>query len=101
MTSPYLIYFVFVPRITFNGRRYKFLGELLSRNRFCAVTVKNFTPSQNVRQLRKKSAYAPGLCLTFVSFALFDLSNRRWSKKMINACCSVLTDFCHNLLIAF
>lgn len=45
-------------------------------------------------------AYAPGVCLTFISFALFDLSNRRWFKKMIFTCCSVLTDFCHILPLA-
>ena len=35
----------------------------------------------------------PGCYLTFVSFALFDLSNIRFSKKMIFNCWSVLTDF--------
>src|SRR4051794_7014382 len=85
MTSTYLIYLFFVPRITSNGRRYKFSGELLSRNRFCAVTVKTRTAIQNVKNFVKKLAYSPGFCLTFFSFALSDLSNRRWSKKMINA----------------
>jgi hypothetical protein len=40
---------------------------------------------------------APGYYLTFVSFALFDLTNRRFSKKSIFTCCSVLTDFYHYL----
>jgi hypothetical protein len=35
-------------------------------------------------------AHAPGYYLTFVSFALFDLSNRTFSKKSIFTCCSVL-----------
>jgi hypothetical protein len=42
-------------------------------------------------------AHAPGYYLTFVIFALLDLSNRRFSKKSIFTCCSVLTDFCHYL----
>jgi hypothetical protein len=41
--------------------------------------------------------HAPGCCLTFISFALSDLSNRRFSKKSIFTCCSVLIDFCHYL----
>ena len=36
---------------------------------------------------------APGCYLTFVSFELFDLSNIRFSKKIIFTCWSVLTDF--------
>jgi hypothetical protein len=44
-------------------------------------------------------AHAPGYYLTFVSFALFDLSNRIFSKKSIFTCCSVLTDFCHYLYL--
>jgi hypothetical protein len=42
-------------------------------------------------------AHAPGYCLTFISFALFDLSNRIFSKKSIFTSCSILTDFCHYL----
>jgi hypothetical protein len=48
--------------------------------------------------------YAPGYIQTFISFALFDLSNRRSSKKSILVSCSVLTDsatICVVLLIAF
>jgi hypothetical protein len=37
-------------------------------------------------------AYAPGYIQTFISFALFDLSNRRSSQKSIFISCSVLTD---------
>jgi hypothetical protein len=46
---------------------------------------------------KKNCVHAPGYYLTFVSFSLFDLSNRRISKKSIFTCCSVLTDFCHYL----
>ena len=40
-------------------------------------------------------AYASGYYLTLVSSVFFDLSNRRFSKKIIFSDCSVLTDFCH------
>jgi hypothetical protein len=36
---------------------------------------------------------------TFISFILFDLSNRRSSKKSTFVSCSVLTDFCHYLCL--
>ena len=45
----------------------------------------------------KFCASAPGCYLTFVSSTLFDLSNRRSSKKLVFTCWSVLTDFCHYL----
>jgi hypothetical protein len=44
-------------------------------------------------------AYAPGYIQTFISFALFDLSNRRSSKKSTFVSCFVLTDFCHYLCL--
>jgi hypothetical protein len=43
--------------------------------------------------------YAPGYIQTFISFQLFDLSNRRSSKKLTFVSCSVLTDFCHYLCL--
>jgi hypothetical protein len=49
-------------------------------------------------------AYAPGYFQTFYSFALFNLSKRRSSKKSIFVSCSVLTDsatICVCLSIAF
>jgi hypothetical protein len=49
-------------------------------------------------------ADAPGYFQTFISFALFDLSNRRSSKKLIFVSYSVLTDsatICVCLSIAF
>ena len=42
-------------------------------------------------------ASTPGCYLTFVMSTLFDLSNRRSSKKIVFTCWSVLTDFCHYL----
>jgi hypothetical protein len=48
--------------------------------------------------------YAPGYFQTFISFALFNLSNIRSSKKSIFVSCSVLTDsatICVCLSIAF
>jgi hypothetical protein len=49
-------------------------------------------------------AHAPGYFQTFISFALFNLSKRRSSKKSIFVSCSVLTDsatICVCLSIAF
>jgi hypothetical protein len=49
-------------------------------------------------------AYASGYFQTSISFALFDLSNIRSSKKSIFVSCSILTDsatFCVCLSIAF
>jgi hypothetical protein len=37
-------------------------------------------------------AYSPGYFQTFISFELFDLSNRISSKKSIFVSCSILTD---------
>jgi hypothetical protein len=42
-------------------------------------------------------AHGPGYCLTFISYELFDLNNKRFSKKSIFISCSVLTDFYHYL----
>jgi hypothetical protein len=70
MTSPYHFYFVFVPRRTSNLRKV----------RFGKVVV--------------PCAHALGYFQNFISFALFDLSNRRSSKKSIFVSCSILTDFC-------
>ena len=42
-------------------------------------------------------AYVPGYYLTFVSLALFDLSDVTFSDKSVFVNCSVLTDFCHYL----
>jgi hypothetical protein len=49
-------------------------------------------------------AYAPGYLQTFISFALFDLRNKRSSKKLISISYSVLIDsvtICVCLSIAF
>jgi hypothetical protein len=49
-------------------------------------------------------AHALGYFQTFISFALFDLSNRRSSKKSIFISCSILIDsttICVCLSIAF
>ena len=42
-------------------------------------------------------AYSSIIYLTFVRSAFVDLSNRRFSKKLIFTDCSVLTDFCYYL----
>jgi hypothetical protein len=38
-----------------------------------------------------------GYIQTFISFTLFDLSNRRSSKNLTFVSCSILTDLCHYL----
>jgi hypothetical protein len=43
--------------------------------------------------------HTPGYFWTSISFALFDLSNRRSSRKSIFTSCSILTDFCHYLCL--
>ena len=96
-TSPYLFYFIFVPRVTSN-RKVVWFGEL-------AVFCPDFCASPKTSVLSARTwgifyiywAPAPGFYLTFISFALFDLSNKRFSKKIIFTCCSVLTDFCQYL----
>jgi hypothetical protein len=44
-------------------------------------------------------AYAPGYIQTFISYTLFDLSNRKLSKNSTFVSCSVLTDFCQYLCL--
>jgi hypothetical protein len=78
------------------GRRWD-LGKLLSRNRFLHFAVKIRENSQKSYWSTISYAHAPGYYLTFISFALFDLSNIRFPKKLIFTCCSVLTHFCHYL----
>ena len=41
--------------------------------------------------------HASGCYITLISFALFGLSNKRFSNSSIFTCCSVLKDFCHHL----
>jgi hypothetical protein len=75
------------------------LGKLLSRKRFLRCTVKIRENSQNTFWSVISCAYAPGYIQTLVSFALFDLSKRRSSKKSTFVSCSILTDFCHYLCL--
>jgi hypothetical protein len=44
-------------------------------------------------------AYAPGYIQTFISWTLFDLSNRKPLKNSTFISCSVLTDFCQYLCL--
>jgi hypothetical protein len=44
-------------------------------------------------------AYTPGYIKTFISYTLFDLSNRKPSKNSTFVSCSVLTDFCQYLCL--
>jgi hypothetical protein len=45
-------------------------------------------------------AYAPGYIQTFISWTLFDLSNRKPSKNSTFVSCSVLIDFCQYLCLS-
>jgi hypothetical protein len=44
-------------------------------------------------------AYAPGYIQTFISWTLFDLSNRKHLTNSTFVSCSVLTDFCQYLCL--
>jgi hypothetical protein len=96
MTSPYPFYFVFVPRIASNGEEVRF-GEVAVLKQISMLRYKKREKSQNSILICIFCAHAPGYYPTFVSFALFDLSNKRFSKKLIFTCYSVLIDFCHYL----
>jgi hypothetical protein len=95
MTSPYHFYFVFVPRRTSNLRKVRF-GEVAVLKQISQNIREN---SQNIFLICISCAHALGYFNTFSSFALFDLSNRRSSKKLIFVSCSILTDFCHYLCL--
>jgi hypothetical protein len=43
--------------------------------------------------------YAPGYIKTFISYTLFDLSNKKPSKNLTFVSCSILTDFCQYLCL--
>jgi hypothetical protein len=73
------------------------LGKLLSWNRFLRYTIKICEHSQNVFLICDFLGTCPRLLSNFISFVLFDLSNRRFLKKLIFTRCSVLTNFCHYL----
>jgi hypothetical protein len=99
MTAPYPFYFVVMPRRTSNLREVRF-GEVavlkqisvLHRKKLVKILIIYFWPAISC-------AYAPGYIQTFISFTLFDLSNRKPSKKLTFVSCSVLTDFCHYLCL--
>jgi hypothetical protein len=72
---------------------------LLSWNRFWCCTVKIRENSQNIFLTCDFLCVCPRLIQTFISFTLFDLSNRKPSKKSTFVSYSVLTDFCHYLCL--
>jgi hypothetical protein len=82
MTSPYHFYFVFVPRIASNRRKVRF-GEVVVPKQIFALHCKNSwkLPERRI-DLQFFCAHAPGYYLTFVSFALFDLRNRKVLEKI-------------------
>jgi hypothetical protein len=99
MTSPYHCYFVFVPRRTSNWRKVRF-GEVAVLKQISALhRINSWKFSERLFWSEIYCAHAPGYLETFISFAFFDLSNRRPSKKSIFVSCSVLTHFCHYLCL--
>jgi hypothetical protein len=79
-TSPFPFDFVFVPRIASNRKKVRF-GEFVVQKQISVLRYKNCEKSQNRILICTFGAHAPGYYLTFVSFALFDLSNRGFSKN--------------------
>ena len=97
ITAPYPFYLLFVPRVTSNEREVM-IGKVAVPKQISVLHRKNSCKiSKRLFEVRIFCASAPGCYLTFVSSTLFDLSNRRSSKKFIFTCWSVLTDFCHFL----
>ena len=89
--------FRFVPRVTSNREEMRF-GEVAVLKQISMLPLKKIFLSARMSDcFEKKYTHAPGCYLTFISFALFDLSNIIFSKKFIFTCCSVLTDFCQYL----
>ena len=97
MTSPYPVIFVFVPRVASNWKEVRF-EELLSwKQIMCCHEINSCSQPERHCELNFFWAYASCYYLTFVSSAFFDLSNIRFSKKLIFTDYSVLTDFCYYL----
>jgi hypothetical protein len=91
MTSPYHFYFVFVPRRTSNWRKVRF-GEVVVLKKISTLYRKHSQKfSERLFDLR--------FLVHMLSFVLFNLRNRKFSKKSIFTSCSVLTDFCHYLCL--
>jgi hypothetical protein len=97
MTSSYPFYFVFVPRRTSNWRKVRFAEVVVLKQIFALYHKYSWKILRMSFWSMISCAHALGYCLTFIIFALFDLSNRRFSKKSIFTSYSILTDFCHYL----
>jgi hypothetical protein len=96
-TSLYPFYFVFVPRIASNREEIRFGEGALPKQILCCLPKNSYLPARTSDCLAIFCALAPHYYATFISFALFHLSNRRSSKKSFFLYCSVLTDFCQLL----
>ena len=77
------------------------LGSCCPETDSMLLPKKFVCPARTSENYEIEREYAPGFYLNFISFALFDLSKRRWSKKLIFTCCSVMTDFYHILPLDF
>ena len=88
-----------MPRVTSNREEVRF-GEVAVLKQISVLPPKNLIlPARMSDYFEIFWEHAPGYYLTFISLPLFDLSNIRFLKKLIFSCCSVLTDFCHYLLL--
>jgi hypothetical protein len=97
MTSPYHFYFIFVPRVASNWKKVKFGEVAVPKQISMPHCTNSWKFPERCFSFVISYAHDPGYYLTFISFALFDLTNRRFSKKLIFTSCSVLIDFCHYL----
>ena len=94
-TALYPFFFLFfAPRIASNREESKIWGSCCPKTDYVLLPKKFLFPAKTSNWSETFWAYASDYCITFVSLALFDLSNRRFLKKSIFTDCSVLTDFC-------
>jgi hypothetical protein len=87
-TSPYPFYFVFVPRIASNREEIRFGEGAVPKQIMCCLPKNSYLPARTSDFLEFFCALASGYYATFISFALFHLSNRRSSKN--HSFCTVL-----------
>jgi hypothetical protein len=99
MTSPYLFYFVFLPREASNLSEVRF-GDVAVLKLFSVLHHKiSWKFSVYLLKPAIFFAYAPGYIQTFISWTLFDLSNIKHLTNSTFVSCSILTDFCQYLCL--
>ena len=80
-TSPCPFYFVFVPSVASNREEVRF-GEVAVLKQIYVLPQKTNLSARTPDCFEIVWAHAPDYCLTIISFELFDLSNRIFSKKI-------------------